>query len=162
MQSSEFMVSSFQSPIGEMLIVTHQDHLYLLDFIETKNIERKLKLISQYTKVNLQDRNTHLLVKIKEELTLYFSGKLRGFSIPYKMIGTTFQCSAWNTLTQIQYGTTTSYAHQANQMGKPTAYRAVAQANSCNQLVLIIPCHRIINSNGSLGGMQEELRGKIG
>ncbi len=82
----------------------------------------------------------------------YFKGKLREFNTPIHLMGTSFQAQVWNQLLKIPYGETRSYLEQAKAIKKETAYRAVANANGANQLAIIIPCHRIINNNGKLGG----------
>lgn len=89
---------------------------------------------------------------IEKELTVYFDGTLKTFKTPTFLLGSPFQQSVWHALCQIPYGSTKSYAEQAEAIGKSTATRAVANANGTNQLAIIIPCHRIITSNGDLGG----------
>lgn len=85
-------------------------------------------------------------------MELYFSGKLRQFNTPTHLIGSPFQKKAWLALIDIPYGETRSYLQQAKVIGNPSAYRAVANANGANQLAIVVPCHRIINANGELGG----------
>jgi len=92
------------------------------------------------------------LRSIEEEIKAYFVGNLKKFNTPIHMLGSPFQKMAWDALTLIPYGETRSYAEQAQTLGKPTAYRAVANANGANSLCIIVPCHRIITSSGELGG----------
>ena len=87
-----------------------------------------------------------------EELESYFSGTLKNFETPLAYTGTDFQCGVWDALKTIPYGETFSYAKQAANMNKPKAVRAVANANRLNKIAIIIPCHRVIGSNGSLTG----------
>lgn len=89
---------------------------------------------------------------IEEELKGYFDGSLRHFTTPLFQGGTSFQRSVWDKLAAIPCGETESYQDLAVSLGKPTAYRAVAQANGANQLAIVIPCHRVINASGELGG----------
>jgi methylated-DNA-[protein]-cysteine S-methyltransferase len=89
---------------------------------------------------------------IASQLTSYFAGKLRAFDIPLAPQGTPFQQQVWRALCDIPYGTTTSYAELARRIGKPKAVRAVGLANGSNPISIIIPCHRVIGSNGSLTG----------
>ncbi|ASG67464.1 hypothetical protein fh0823_00640 [Francisella halioticida] len=77
---------------------------------------------------------------------------MKNFSIPLKLTGTEFQKQVWQELLNIPYGETISYQQEAINIGKPTAFRAVANANGKNLLPIIIPCHRVINANGKLGG----------
>ena len=82
----------------------------------------------------------------------YFSGTRKSFSLPLKPIGTVFQQHAWQALQKIPYGKTISYAEEARLMNSPKAVRAVGNANRHNPLMIIIPCHRVVGSNGHIGG----------
>ena len=86
------------------------------------------------------------------QLTAYFQGKLREFEVPVAPEGTSFQCSVWRALQDIPYGDTISYGELARRLGNPKAVRAVGLANGANPISIIIPCHRVIGSNGSLVG----------
>jgi len=88
----------------------------------------------------------------KKELGLYFKGELQEFTVPLDVYGTEFQKLVWTGLQEIPYGESISYAQQANMLGRPTAVRAVANANARNKIAIIIPCHRVIGSNGKLTG----------
>jgi len=85
-------------------------------------------------------------------LTAYFDGKLKEFQTPLFLLGSPFQKQVWEALNKIPFGETSSYLDIAKRIGRPAACRAVAQANGANQLAIIIPCHRVINHNGELGG----------
>ena len=86
------------------------------------------------------------------QLAEYFAGKRRRFNLPLAPVGTAFQLAAWYALADIPYGETRSYKQQAAAVGRPTATRAVGQANNKNPLSIILPCHRVIGSDGSLTG----------
>ena len=86
------------------------------------------------------------------QLSEYFDGKRTHFELQLNLQGTEFQKKVWNSLLQIPYGKTTSYANQAKQLGDIKAIRAVASANGKNPLWIIIPCHRVVGTNGSLTG----------
>lgn len=86
------------------------------------------------------------------QLDEYFQGKRTTFSLPFKLTGTPFQLAVWKELQNIPYGQTTSYKEIAQKINKPKAYRAVGMANNKNPLPIIIPCHRVIGSNGKLIG----------
>jgi methylated-DNA-[protein]-cysteine S-methyltransferase len=86
------------------------------------------------------------------QLTAYFKGRLREFDVPVAPEGTSFQCRVWAALQQIPYGETLSYGELARRLGAPNAVRAVGSANGANPISIIIPCHRVIGSNGSLIG----------
>ena len=92
------------------------------------------------------------LTRAEKELAEYFAGERREFDIPLHVPGTPFQTRVWNELRKIPSGTTTSYARIAEAIGQPTAVRAVARANGDNRVAIIIPCHRVIGSDGQLVG----------
>jgi methylated-DNA-[protein]-cysteine S-methyltransferase len=92
------------------------------------------------------------LRSLAEQLNAYLEGDLRDFSIPLDMRGTPFQVAVWQALQQIGYGEVRSYAAVANAIGRPTAVRAVGAANGVNPVPVIVPCHRVIGSNGTLTG----------
>jgi methylated-DNA-[protein]-cysteine S-methyltransferase len=101
----------------------------------------------------LVDPSDHkVLLATKQQLEQYFAGTLTKFDLPLDPIGTTFQLDAWRALTNIGYGKTASYAEQASKIGRPKAVRAVGAANGKNPISIIVPCHRVIGSNGSLTG----------
>lgn len=97
-------------------------------------------------------QTTGLLSMATIQLDEYFQGKRTTFSLPFKLTGTPFQLAVWKELQNIPYGQTTSYKEIAQKINKPKAYRAVGMANNKNPLPIIIPCHRVIGSNGKLIG----------
>lgn len=97
-------------------------------------------------------QTTELLSMATIQLDEYFQGKRTTFSLPFKLTGTPFQLAVWKELQNIPYGQTTSYKEIAQKINKPKAYRAVGMANNKNPLPTIIPCHRVIGSNGKLIG----------
>jgi methylated-DNA-[protein]-cysteine S-methyltransferase len=99
-----------------------------------------------------RDDSHPLLREAGKQLEAYFAGKLRGFHLPLEMEGTDFQLSVWNLLQQIRYGETRSYGDLARSLGAPAAVRAVGAANGANPIAIVVPCHRVIGSNGALTG----------
>jgi methylated-DNA-[protein]-cysteine S-methyltransferase len=93
-----------------------------------------------------------LLLEAGNQLAAYFAGKLREFHLPLEMAGTDFQLRVWNRLLQIPYGETRSYGELARALGTPAAVRAVGAANGANPIAIVVPCHRVIGSNGALTG----------
>lgn len=93
-----------------------------------------------------------ILDRTRRQLEQYFAGRRRSFDVPLDLRGTDFQLAAWRAMTRIPYGTTISYADQARSIGKPTAFRAVGSANGRNPVPIIVPCHRVLASDGTLGG----------
>lgn len=97
---------------------------------------------------------------VREQLDAYFAGKLRVFDLPLAPRGTPFQMDVWRALQEIPYGETRSYAQLARVIGRPDAVRAVGAANGANPLPIVVPCHRVIGSNGSLTGFGGGLNAK--
>lgn len=127
------------TPLGRMIAVGDDKCLYQLQF------EDKFKSDSPIGRA-------HSIDSIENELQLYFEGKLKEFKTPLSHSGTPFQQKVWNALKDIPYGDTCSYLDLAKAIEKPKASRAVGTANGANCFPIIIPCHRVINANGALGG----------
>lgn len=121
-----------------MLAVTNGRALIYLDFIDDI--------------LEIENSDHFILLKLEKELRDYFSKKLQTFTIPLSLTGTEFQKGVWDTLLKIPYGSTISYAEEAKLFGNPKASRAVANANGKNPISILIPCHRVISSDGSIGG----------
>jgi methylated-DNA-[protein]-cysteine S-methyltransferase len=99
-----------------------------------------------------RDESVPLLVEVARQLMAYFAGRLIDFDVPLRLHGTTFQRRVWAALADIPYGETVSYGELAALIGQPTAARAVGLANGRNPVAVIVPCHRVIGSTGSLVG----------
>ncbi|AIL12508.1 cysteine methyltransferase [Candidatus Paracaedimonas acanthamoebae] len=140
------------TPLGLMIAISDEEALYLLEFVDRRGLEREIEKLRIKTKAQIIPDSTPPLLSIEAELNAYFKGTLTEFKTPLHLLGSSFQKLVWKELISIPYGQTRSYAEQAKFLGKQTAYRAVANANGANQLAIVIPCHRIINSNGDLGG----------
>lgn len=152
-QHHKILKTSFiDTKLGPMIVIADEDGLYLLEFACRKGLEREIERLKIKTKAAIISGVTDPIKSITLELESYFDGKLKEFNTPLHLLGSPFQRSVWDELMRIPYGTTRSYMAQAKAIGKATAYRAVANANGANQLAIIIPCHRIINSNGNFGG----------
>lgn len=98
------------------------------------------------------EESTPLLVQVQEQLNAYADGSLTEFSVPLLMVGTDFQKSVWEELVRIPYGETDSYLRLSQKLGNEKAIRAVASANGANALSILVPCHRIVGSEGALTG----------
>jgi AraC family transcriptional regulator, regulatory protein of adaptative response / methylated-DNA-[protein]-cysteine methyltransferase len=147
--------------LGPMIAIADQQALYLLEFVDRRGFECEIERFSTKTKFPIVAGRTPIIDLIEKELHLYFSGDLQQFKTPLVFFGSPFQKLVWQELQKIPYGQTCSYAQLAQAIGKPSAFRAVAQANGANQLPIIIPCHRVINTNGELGGYAGGLNRKI-
>lgn len=144
--------SHFDTKLGAMVAIGDEESLYLLQFEDKKGLESEIASLGTKIKAAITFGNTATIISIKFELESYFDGKLMQFKTPLCFSGTPFQTLVWRELMSIPYGQTRSYASQAEAIGKNTAYRATANANGANRLAIVIPCHRIINKNGNLGG----------
>lgn len=154
------------TPIGMMLAIfslnKNNHQLCLLEFIERKMLPTELTQIQQAKSCQFVFKPTPSNSPLKKERTAfdelqtqldeYFAGKRQHFDIALDTVGTQFQQDVWQTLQSIGYGKTISYQDEAEQMGKPTAMRAVANANGKNKISIVIPCHRVIRKSGDLGG----------
>ncbi|MDP3788747.1 MAG: methylated-DNA--[protein]-cysteine S-methyltransferase [Candidatus Chromulinivorax sp.] len=150
--SKQLVASHLQTPLGAMLAVADETHLYMLKFTDQNNLQKSISSLQKITGSIITESSNNLLHVLNNELTAYFNGTLQQFSIPVQPYGTPFQQKSWAALLQIPYGATTSYGKQAIVVGNPKAFRAVANANKHNPIAIIIPCHRIIKSNGYLCG----------
>jgi O-6-methylguanine DNA methyltransferase len=138
--------NNFTTPIGKILLGTNDFGLQFAVFTGSSKLER---LLSSF---DLISKNHTYLDIAKQQLDEYFLGKRQSFDIPLNMVGTDFQKSVWQTLLKIPYRQTLSYKQEAITLGKESAVRAVANANGANKIGIIIPCHRVIASDGTLGG----------
>ncbi len=138
--------------LGPMCAISDEDGLYLLEFSDRRGLELEIERLRIKKKAAIIPGETEPIKLIKKELSSYFSGQLKTFKTPVHMMGSDFQKRVWDALLNIPYGETRSYLQQAHCIGNDKSFRAVANANGANQLAIIIPCHRIINSNGDLGG----------
>lgn len=98
------------------------------------------------------ERNDKAIVPVARQIMEYFSGKRKSFDFPLAMKGTDFQKQVWAALLKIPFGKTTTYAELAEKLGRPGAFRAVGRANATNPIALIVPCHRVIGTDGTLTG----------
>ncbi len=136
----------YDSPVGDLSIVCSDHGLVALLWPG----EIRVPLPGVASRV---DRDSHpILATTCQQLDEYFSGQRTSFDVPLSPSGTEFQLEAWQALRAIPYGETRSYAEQATTIGRPKAVRAVGAANGRNPISIIVPCHRVIGSNGSLTG----------
>ncbi len=140
------------TPLGPMMAIADDSALYLLEFIDRRGLERQVHRLRQKMHAAIIPGHTEITHSITEELKRYFAGKLQTFKTPLHLLGSPFQQRVWHALQAIPYGKTCSYADLARDIGQRTAFRAVANANGANQIAIVIPCHRVINTNGQLGG----------
>jgi AraC family transcriptional regulator of adaptative response/methylated-DNA-[protein]-cysteine methyltransferase len=145
-------ISKFNTVLGTMIAIGDDRALYLLEFDDKQGLEQELQTLCKNARADIIPGNTGPIDSIKAELQSYFNGTTTNFITPVQILGSQFQKCVWQELARIPYGQTKSYRDQAETIGNKKAYRAVASANASNRLAIIIPCHRVINSNGNLGG----------
>jgi methylated-DNA-[protein]-cysteine S-methyltransferase len=140
---SEMVYSSVESPIGPLLLAGDDAGLHFLSFASSRRAVRPEKGWK---------RDDGAFGEVKRQLEEYFRGEREEFDVPLAMEGTEFQLTVWHALRRIPYGETVSYGKLAERIGNPKAVRAVGLANGCNPIPIIVPCHRVIGSDGSLTG----------
>ncbi|MDR2949466.1 MAG: methylated-DNA--[protein]-cysteine S-methyltransferase [Prevotella sp.] len=131
------MKAFLQSPVG------------VLEIEETDGYISSVRVVAQ----EIGESSTNkILAKAVEQLEEYFDGKRKDFDLPLKQSGTPFQQKVWDYLSTIPYGKTVSYKDEAIAIGSPKGCRAVGAANGKNNIAIIVPCHRVVNEGGKLGG----------
>ena len=151
-QHDLLMQSQIETPIGSLVAIGDDETLYFLEFADHTKLETKLQRLKKRTSATIVAGKSKSICLIEQELDLYFKGKLHEFTTSLTMLGSEFQKQVWRELLKIPHGQTRSYKDIAVAIGRPTSYRAVAQANGSNVLPVLIPCHRVINSNGAMCG----------
>ena len=132
------------TPVGPLRLLSDGERLTRLDFLSDGVAPPRAA-----PDAALDDAPFRAVI---DEMEAYFAGALRAFSVPLALGGTAFQVAVWEQLTRIPFGATTSYADIAARVGSPKGVRAVGQANGRNPIPIIVPCHRVITSDGKLGG----------
>lgn len=146
------LLKHIETPIGTMVACATDKGICMLEFLDRKLLETELKDIAQREKTTVIQGESSYFSLLERELSEYFAGKRQEFSIPLHPMGTDFQQRVWQVLRTIPYGQTWSYKQQAITLGSPQSVRAVANANGMNRISILIPCHRVIGSNGTLTG----------
>jgi len=145
-------IQYYQSPVGEMILGSYEGKLCLADWKYRRMRSTIDKRIQSGLKAEYVEENSIVIEEAIKEIKEYFEGERKIFDIPLLMIGTDFQKSVWEGLIKIPYGTTASYLELSKNICKEKAIRAVASANGANAISILIPCHRVIGSNGDLVG----------
>jgi methylated-DNA-[protein]-cysteine S-methyltransferase len=142
------------SPVGPLLLAGDHNALHVLAFGASPAGGRQRQHVSRPREIDAswQPDVKGVLGPIRKELDQYFAGRLKKFATPVAFNGTQFQTTVWQELRRIPYGETISYLDLAKRIKNPAAVRAVGMANGANPIAIIVPCHRVIGSNGSLTG----------
>lgn len=145
-------ICHYKSKMGELILGSYQEQLCLLDFRYRKMRQTVDARIRQALNAEFVVGENDILASTKIQLDEYLTGGRKQFDLPMLMVGSEFQKSVWRALVQVPYGATSTYLELARAIGNEKAVRAVANANGANAIAFIIPCHRIIGSNGQLIG----------
>ena len=141
-----------ETPLGAMLALADQDGLHLLEFVDRRELESEINGIQSRVHCEIGPGNNAYLDRIGRELEAYFAGDSLTFTVPLIVGGTAFERGVWAKLQTIPPGRTWSYARLAESIDNPRAVRAVGRANGRNCMAIVIPCHRVIRSDGNLCG----------
>ncbi len=151
-QDSCILARMIESPVGPLILGATEDALCLLEFADRRALESQIvDLRKRFGCAVVPGNNAHV-EQAAGELAAYFAGRLQRFEVKLAIRGTPFQELVWRRLLRIPYGRTLSYAALADAVGRPGAQRAVGTANGRNRIAIIIPCHRVVNRDGRLGG----------
>ncbi|HZZ82780.1 MAG TPA: methylated-DNA--[protein]-cysteine S-methyltransferase [Gemmataceae bacterium] len=154
------LLSWLPSPLGPLVAGATSAGVCLLEFTDRRMIETQLATVERRFGVPVIPGSNDHLKTLERELAGYFDGKIKKFSMPLTYPGTDFQQRVWGQLLEIPYGETCSYQDLARAVGDAQAVRAVGRANGMNRIAIVIPCHRVINKGGKLGGYGGGLRRK--
>ena len=141
-----------KTALGDMFCASTSKGICLLSFFGQKDLEKQIQKVQEFFNAEAIPAYNKYFECLQKELDEYFEGKLLDFTIPLQLVGTPFQQDVWKILRSIPYGETISYKEEAQLLKKANASRAVANANAKNMISILIPCHRIIKSDGTLGG----------
>lgn len=150
--SDPLCVDWLETPEGRMIVVADRRALYLIEFVDRVKLPRQFERLRRVHGRAIVPGTTPVTDRVRQEMSEYFAGTRQGFSVLVETTGTDFQGGVWDALCTIPYGETWSYADLAVAIGNEKAVRAVASANGSNGLAIVIPCHRVIASDGGLGG----------
>lgn len=151
------LVTRILTPLGPMVAAASDDALLLLEFADRRMLEKQIDRIRRQVPARFAPGENQVLAQTQIELDEYFAGARRAFTVPLDTPGSEFQRAVWDALRAIPYGETRSYLEQARAIGRADAVRAVARANGDNRISIMIPCHRVIGSNGELTGYGGQL-----
>ena len=144
--------AEFETPLGNMIAISEPDGIIALDFRDSCNPESAKQFLTAGRELCINENWDENLLQVKKEISEYFSGVRREFHVRLCFHGTDFQKKVWKELMKIPYGITRTYKEQAIALNDIKAIRAVASANGKNKIAIIVPCHRVIGSDGSLTG----------
>jgi len=150
--TTSIQITRLLTPLGPMVAASVDEGICMLEFADRRMLETQVKRLKKYFGGEIIPGDSEYLGQLADELERYFEGELQEFSVPLVYPGTDFQVACWDYMRTIPYGATRSYSDEANAVGKPNATRAVGSANGDNRIAIVIPCHRVVGSDGKLSG----------
>jgi AraC family transcriptional regulator of adaptative response/methylated-DNA-[protein]-cysteine methyltransferase len=141
-----------ETPLGPMVAGADETAVRFLEFSDRRAMEAQLASLRRTSGMAIAPGDCAVLETLRAELAAYFAGTLKAFTVPTVEPGSAFQARVWKALVDIPYGQTRSYAQLAEAIGSAGAARAVGAANGLNRIAVIVPCHRVVNADGQLGG----------
>lgn len=146
------MTAWIESPLGPFVAAATSEGVCLLEFSDRRMLDHQVGRLRRYFRKAIVPGTNEHLTRLQKELGEYFSGKRTRFTVPLVFPGSKFEQRVWKALLTIPPGKTVSYQDIAKKIGSPQSVRAVGRANGMNRIAILIPCHRVINKDGSLGG----------
>ncbi len=151
--SPEFLIiKNLKTPIGEMTAGATEKGICVLEFSDRIDLEKELNELKKQLGCLLKQGTNEHLKELTLQLKEYFSGKRNSFKLKLDFVGTPFQKTVWRSLLKIPFAKTISYKEQAESINQSKSIRAMAHTNGMNKISIVVPCHRVIGSNGSLTG----------
>jgi AraC family transcriptional regulator of adaptative response/methylated-DNA-[protein]-cysteine methyltransferase len=150
-------VTRLSTPLGAVMAGSVDGRLCLLEFADRPSLDRELLDLEKRLEARAVPGSDPVLTNLSDQLDRYFAGTLHTFNIPLELSGTPFQQAAWNALLTIPYAQTSSYRDQAVLCGRSGAIRAIGTANGANRIAIVVPCHRVVGSDGGLAGYRSGL-----
>ena len=152
MSAAAVLARWMETPLGPMLALVADEGLCLLEFVDRRGLERELVPLRRHFPGAVVPGYHPVLDATEDQVRRYFEGTLTAFDLPLAIRGSEFERAVWSELVAIPWGRTRSYADIARGVGRPGASRAVGRANGANRLCLVVPCHRVVRTDGSLCG----------
>jgi AraC family transcriptional regulator, regulatory protein of adaptative response / methylated-DNA-[protein]-cysteine methyltransferase len=154
------VTARIETELGTMIAGATDEGICLLEFSDRRMLPTELEDLKRLLNTSVEDGENKHIKQIRKELKEYFEGKRKEFSVAIDAPGTDFQKSVWKELQNIPFGSTRSYLEQSVALNRPDSVRAVANANGMNRISIVIPCHRVIGTDGHLTGYGGGLKRK--
>jgi len=149
---STILSKNIETPLGTMVACAIESGICLLEFTDRIRFDYQITSLKKLLKKEIVNGEHKYFHQLQQELNEYFSGERKQFDIPLHLVGTEFQQRVWKALLEIDYGKSLSYLQLSLKLGNKLAVRAVAAANGANKIALLVPCHRVAGSDGTLTG----------